>query len=85
MIMIWVNLLEERFFNSNCFFIFVSNNKIMKKKDKMKNTIDAIGNGVRLVYLEKNPHGFSAITKVHKTIKQYNRKNKRNEIQDIFR
>jgi hypothetical protein len=57
----------------------------MKKKDKMKNTIDAIGNGVRLVYLEKNPHGFSAITKVHKTIKQYNRKNKRNEIQDIFR
>jgi hypothetical protein len=56
----------------------------MKKKDKMKNTIDAIGNGARLVYLEKNPHGFSSVTKVHKSIKQYNRKNKRNEVQDIF-
>jgi len=56
----------------------------MKKKDKLKNTIDAIGNGARLVYLEKNPHGFSSITKVHKTIKQYTRKNKRNEIQNIF-
>ena len=56
----------------------------MKKKDKIKNTIDAIGNGTRLVYLEKNPHGFSSITKVHKTIKQYTRKNKRNEIQNLL-
>jgi len=56
----------------------------MKKKDKIKNTIDAIGHGARLVYLEKNPHGFSSITKVHKSNKQYTRKNKRNEIQNLF-
>jgi hypothetical protein len=79
-----VNLLEEKFFNSNRLSIFVSNNKIMNKKDKIKNTIDAIGNGVRLAYLENNPHGFSSITKVHKTIKQYTRKNKRNEIQNLL-
>jgi len=56
----------------------------MKNKDKIKTTIDAIGNGVRLVYLEKNPHGFSSVTKVHKTIKKYSRKNKRNEIQNLL-
>lgn len=56
----------------------------MKKENKIKTTIDAIGNGARLVYLEKNPHGFSSITKVHKTIKQYTRKDKRNEIQNLL-
>jgi hypothetical protein len=57
----------------------------MKNKEKIKSTIDAFGNGARLVYLEKNPHGFSSVTKVHKTNKQYSRKNKRNEVQDLFR
>ena len=56
----------------------------MKNKEKIKITIDAIGNGVRLVYLEKNPHGFSSITKVHKSSKKYSRKNKRNEIQNLL-
>jgi hypothetical protein len=49
----------------------------MKTKNKLKITIDAIGNGTRIVYLEKNPHGFSAVTKVHKSSKQYSRKNKK--------
>jgi len=53
-------------------------------KKKIKITIDAIGKGARLVYLEKNPHGFSSVTKVHKSNKQYTRKNKKNEIQDLF-
>ena len=56
----------------------------MKNKEKIKITIDAIGNGVRLVYLEKNPHGFSSVTKVHKSSKKYSRKNKRNEIQNLL-
>ena len=56
----------------------------MKKNNKLKNMLEAIGNGARIVYLEKNPHGFSSITKVHKTIKQYSRKNKRNEIQNLL-
>jgi hypothetical protein len=46
------------------------------KKNKIKLKIDAIGNGARLDYLEKNPHGFSAVTKVHKSSKNYSRKNK---------
>lgn len=49
----------------------------MKTKNKFKSTIDAIGNGARIVYLEKNPHGYSAVTKVHKSSKQYSRKNKK--------
>lgn len=49
----------------------------MKTKNKIQQTIDAIGNGARLVYLEKNPHGYSVITKVHKSSKQYSRKNKK--------
>jgi len=37
------------------------------------------------VYLENNPHGFVSVTKVHKSSKQYSRKNKsKNEIQNIF-
>jgi hypothetical protein len=45
----------------------------------MKNTkkqlmIDAMGNGAREVYLEKNPHGFAAVNKVHKSKKAYDRK-----------
>ncbi len=49
----------------------------MKTKNKINITINAIGNGARIVYLEKNPHGFSAVTKVHKSSKQYSRKNKK--------
>ncbi len=57
----------------------------MKSKTKIRITIDAIGNGARLVYLENNPHGFVSVTKVHKSSKQYSRKNKsKNEIQNIF-
>jgi mRNA-degrading endonuclease RelE of RelBE toxin-antitoxin system len=57
----------------------------MKTKNKTKITINAIGNGFRLLYLEKNPHGFVSVTKVHKSSKQYSRKNKsKNEIQNIF-
>jgi hypothetical protein len=56
----------------------------MKKENKIKTTIDAIGNGARLVYLEKNPHGYSSVTKIHKSNKQYSRKNKRYEIQNLF-
>ena len=56
----------------------------MKTKNKTKIIIDALGNGARLVYLEKNPHGYSTSTKVHKSVKQYNRKNRRYEIQNIF-
>jgi hypothetical protein len=48
----------------------------MKSKTKIRITIDAIGNGARLVYLENNPHGFVSVTKVHKSSKQYSRKNK---------
>lgn len=49
----------------------------MKTKNKMKLTINAIGNGYRSQYLEKNPHGFSSVHKVHKSDKQYSRKNKK--------
>jgi len=53
----------------------------MKTKDKIKTTINAIGNGARLEYLEKHPHGFASVTKVHKNSKKYSRKNKQvNEI-----
>ena len=50
----------------------------MKTKNKINVTINAIGNGYRLDYLEKNPHGFSSVHKVHKSDKQYSRKNKKN-------
>ena len=53
----------------------------MKSKNKLKLTIDAIGNGVRLDYLEKNPHGFASVNKVHKSSKQYSRKNKKNNLE----
>jgi hypothetical protein len=53
----------------------------MKTKNKLKVTIDAIGNGARLDYLEKNPHGFASVTKVHKSSKQYSRKNKKNNLE----
>lgn len=49
----------------------------MKTKNKININLNAIGNGARLVYLEKNPHGYSAVTKVHKSSKQYSRKNKK--------
>jgi hypothetical protein len=49
----------------------------MKTKNKINITINAIGNGARMVYLEKNPHGYSAVIKVHKSSKQYSRKNKK--------
>ena len=50
----------------------------MKTKNKIKVTINAIGNGARLDYLEKHPHGFASVTKVHKSVKNYSRKNKKN-------
>jgi hypothetical protein len=46
------------------------------KKDKKQLMIDALGNGAREVYLEKNPHGFSSVNKVHKSKKAYSRNNK---------
>ena len=46
------------------------------KNKKMENMINAMGNGAREVYLEKNPHGFSSVNKVHKSKKSYDRKNK---------
>ena len=56
----------------------------MKTKNKLKVTIDAIGNGARLVYLENNPHGFVSVTKVHKSSKQYSRKNKNKNEHFLF-
>ncbi len=53
----------------------------MKNKNKLQITINAIGNGTRLEYLDKHPHGFASVTKVHKSSKKYSRKNKQvNEI-----
>jgi hypothetical protein len=49
----------------------------MKPKNKLKLTIDAMGNGAREVYLERNPHGFASVNKVHKSDKRYSRKNKK--------
>jgi hypothetical protein len=46
------------------------------KKDKKQLMIDALGNGAREVYLEKNPHGFASVNKVHKSKKAYSRSNK---------
>jgi hypothetical protein len=48
----------------------------MKKKSKIKALIDNLGNGAREAYLQMNPHGFSAVNKVHKNAKKYNRKQK---------
>lgn len=47
----------------------------MKKKSKIQKTLDAIGNGAREAYLQMNPHGYSAVNKIHKNNKKYNRKN----------
>jgi hypothetical protein len=44
----------------------------MKKITKV--TINAIGKGCREVYLQNNPHGFSATNKVHVSKKSYNRR-----------
>ena len=44
------------------------------KKNKKQIMIDAMGNGAREVYLEKHPHGFASVNKVHKSKKAYNRK-----------
>jgi hypothetical protein len=53
----------------------------MKGKDKkIKDTLNAIGKGARLVYLEKNPQGFSSINKVHKSKKTYSRKNQLKDV-----
>lgn len=58
----------------------------MKTKDKIKSTINAIGNGSRLEYLEKHPHGYVSVKKIHKSKKRYSRKNKKNyEVQNLFR
>ena len=47
----------------------------MKVKSKNKTTINAMGKGARAVYLEKHPHGFAALNKVHKSKKSYDRNN----------
>ena len=47
---------------------------VMNKKTKNKVLVDAMGSGAREAYLLLNPHGFSAVTKVHKSSKNYNRK-----------
>jgi hypothetical protein len=48
----------------------------MEKKNIKKNlTINALGRGAREVYLEKNPHGFSNVTKIHLSKKRYKRTN----------
>ena len=47
-----------------------------KKKTKKQVLIDSMGSGAREAYLQLNPHGFSAVTKVHKSAKNYNRKKK---------
>ena len=52
----------------------------MKNTEKIKNLINSIGKGAREAYLEQNPHGFSAINKVHKSSKKYDRK----KTKDIF-
>jgi hypothetical protein len=44
------------------------------KKNKKQIMLNALGNGAREVYLEKNPHGFASVNKVHKSKKAYDRK-----------
>jgi hypothetical protein len=46
----------------------------MKKKTKNQVLVDAMGCGARKAYLQLNPHGFTALSKVHKSSKKYNRK-----------
>lgn len=56
----------------------------MKKNTKKRElTINAIGKGAREVYLEQNPHGFSSVNKVHKSDKEYSRKEKYSKIKDL--
>lgn len=50
----------------------------MKKISKNKKLVNDCGLGARLVALEKNPHGFAAVHKVHKSKKTYSRKNSKN-------
>lgn len=50
----------------------------MKKKDKKKLLIDSLGKGAREAYIQMNPHGFTAVNKVHKNAKKYNRKAAKN-------
>jgi len=48
----------------------------MKNKNKKtEQMLNAMGNGAREVYLADNPHGFRCVHKVHKSKKQYSRKN----------
>ncbi len=56
----------------------------MKKRTKKRElTINAIGKGAREVYLERNPHGFASVNKVHKSDKEYSRKEKYSKIKDF--
>jgi hypothetical protein len=48
----------------------------MKKKTKTQVLVDSMGSGAREAYLQMNPHGFSAVNKVHKNKKKYCRKQK---------
>ena len=52
--------------------------KTFNKKSKTQILVDACGSGAREVYLEKNPHGFASVNKVHRSSKTYNRKAKFN-------
>jgi hypothetical protein len=45
-------------------------------KEKIKDFIRKLGEGLREIYLQQNPHGYSSVNKVHKSKKTYNRKNK---------
>lgn len=47
-------------------------------KPDIKITINALGKGTRLLYLENHPHGYVSVKKIHKSKKQYSRKNKKN-------
>lgn len=47
---------------------------------KIKNLINSIGNGVREAYIEMHPHGFYCVNKIHKSVKNYNRKKNENLI-----
>lgn len=58
-----------------------------RKKIKLKNKVlqvdvdldKALGAAHRAQYLEDNPHGFTKVTKIHKSKKAYSRKQKRSD------
>lgn len=48
------------------------------KKSQKQLLTSAMGAGARMVYLEKNPHGFTSVHKVHVSKKSYKREKKVN-------